>query len=140
MPSADTARALLAGLIAGAVGALATTAIILIAIANDERWHRHQQHPRIPLALLGVIFVNTLMLAWTALGLILGAAYLQVEAARANDGLGTPNQLFTLMIGGIVLLIMLTTGYVRGQLTKPMWATAMVAMMTFGMLLPMLAR
>ena len=31
-------------------------------------WRRQQQRPHIPLALLGVVFVNALMLAWTALG------------------------------------------------------------------------
>ena len=140
MPDADTARALLAGAIAGAAGALASTAIAVIAIVRDERWYLRPQSLRVPLPLLGVVFVNALMLAWTALGLLLGAAYLRVGASHAAGGPGSPNWLFTLLVGGAVLLLLLSAGYVRGRLTTPMWATALVAAAAFGWLLPALAR
>ena len=140
MPDADTARALLAGAIAGAAGALASTAIALIAIVRNERWYRRPHTLRVPLPLLGVVFVNALMLAWTALGLLLGAAYLRVGASDAAIGPGSPSRLFTLLVGGAVLLLLLAASYVRGRLTTPMWATALVAAAAFGGLLPALAR
>ena len=140
MPDADTARALLAGLIVGATAALATTAVAMIALVRDPRWLGRQQQLRIPLPLLGVVFVNGLMLAWTALGLLLGAAYLRAEASHPTDGLGSPNQLFTLLVVGAVVVLLLGGGYVRGRLTTPMWITALAGLLAFGWLLPVLAR
>jgi len=140
MPDADTARALLAGLIAGAAASFATTAIALTALVRDQRWQRLTQNLRVPLPLVGVVFVNGLMLAWTALGLLLGAAYLRTESAHPAGGLGSQNRLFTLLLAGAVALLLLGAGYVRGRLTAPMWGTALVALAAFGWLLPGLAR
>ena len=145
MPDAETARALLSGLIAGTAAAFATTAIALVALAHDERWRRVAPSGlpgggRVPLPLLGVVFVNGLMLAWTALGLVLGAAYLRVEATHPAGGLGSPNRLFTLLVAGAVVLLLFGAGYVRGRLTRPMWSTALVAVLAFGWMLPGLAR
>ncbi len=145
MPDAETARALLSGLIAGTAAAFATTAIALVALVHDERWRGVAPSGlpgggRVPLPLLGVVFVNGLMLAWTALGLVLGAAYLRAEATHPAGGLGSPNRLFTLLVVGAVVLLLFATGYVRGRLTRPMWSTALVAVLAFGWLLPGLAR
>ena len=145
MPDAESARALLSGLIAGMAAAFATTAIALVALAHDERWRRIVPSSlagrgRVPLPLLGVVFVNGLMLAWTALGLVLGAAYLRAEATHPAGGLGSPNRLFTLVVAGAVVLLLFGAGYVRGRLTRPMWSTAVVAVLAFGWLLPGLAR
>lgn len=145
MPDAETARALLSGLIAGTAAAFATTAIALVAFAHDERWRGVAPSGlpgggRVPLPLLGVVFVNGLMLAWTALGLVLGAAYLRVEATHPAGGLGSPNRLFTLLVAGAVVLLLFGAGYVRGRLTRPMWSTALVAVLAFGWVLPGLAR
>lgn len=140
MPDPETARALLAGLIAGAATAFATTAIALIAIARDERWHARTASVRVPLPLLGVVFVNGLMLGWTLLGLVLGAAYLRAEDAYPAGGVGSTNRLFTLLIAGAVAVLLLGVAFIRGRLTRPMWATAIVALLAFGWLLPGLAR
>ncbi len=140
MADADTARALLAGLVAGAAASFATTAIALTALVRDPRWRQRTQNLRVPLPLMGVVFVNGLMLAWTALGLLLGAAYLRAESAHPAGGLGSPNRLFTLLVAGAVAVLLLGVVYVRGRLTAPMWGTALVALAAFGWLLPGLAR
>lgn len=140
MPDPETARALLAGLIAGVAVAFATTAIALISIARDERWYARTARVRLPLPLLGVIFVNGLMLGWTLLGLVLAAAYLRAEDTYPAGGVGSPNQLFTLLIVGAAAVLLLGVAAVRRRLTRPMWATALVALLAFGWLLPGLAR
>lgn len=132
-------RALVAGLIAGAAAALATTAIVLIALTRDPRWLGRAPNLRVPLPLLGVAFVNGLMLAWTALGLVLGALYLRAESSWPGGGVASANQFFTLLVCGAVLALLLAAAFVRGRLTPPMWWTALVAMAAFGWLLPGLA-
>ena len=140
MPDAETARALLAGFIAGAVTAMATTAIALVALVHDARWRERAPSLRVPWPLLGVVFVNGLMLGWTALGLVLGAAYLQAESSQPAGGVGSPNRLFTLLIAVAALSLLAAAVFVRRRLTAPMWATAAVALLSFGWLLPGLAR
>ncbi len=140
MPDPETARALLAGLIAGVATAFATTAIALISIARDERWYARTARMRLPLPLLGVIVVNGLMLGCTLLGLVLAAAYLRAEDVYPAGGVGSPNRLFTLLIAGAAAVLLLGVAVVRRRLTWPMWATALVALLAFGWLLPGLAR
>ena len=84
----DAARALLAGFIAGAAAAFATTAIALVAVTRSPRWQaRLGAAPRLPL--LGVVLANALFLAWSLLGLVLGAVFIGVEdrhpRGRAGD-------------------------------------------------------
>jgi hypothetical protein len=138
VPEARVLEALLAGLIAGAAVAFGTTAIALVAIAGDERWVRRPPNLRVSLPLLGVVFVNAMMLAWTALGLVLGAALLRVEDGRPAGGLGSPNAAFTLAVGGSVLVALALGTFVRGKVTWPMAATAALAAGAYGWLLPWL--
>ena len=140
MPDPETARALLAGFIAGAVTAMATTAIALWAITQGARRRGRVPQPRLPWPLLGVVFVNGLLLGWTALGLVLGAAYLRAESSQPAGGVGSPNRLFTLSIVLAAVALLAAAVFVRRRLTVPMWATAAVALLSFGWLLPGLAR
>lgn len=139
MPDAETLRALLAGLIAGSAAAFATTAVALRAIVRSEQWRARAAGTAVPLPLVGVVLVNGLMLAWTAPGLLLGAAYLRVESTHPAGGLGSPNRLFTLLIAGAVLGALLVWSYLRGRLTPAMAFTGAVALAAFGWLLPLLA-
>ena len=131
---AEAARALVAGFIAGAAAALATTGLALISMSRDAAWwvrarERVAGAGKVPLPLLGVVVVNALMLAWTALGLVLGAAYLS---------LGDPARFgFLLHVG--VLAALIAAGYVRRRMTTAMWSTALIAAFAFGVLLPLLA-
>ncbi len=140
MPDEQTLRALLAGLLSGAVVAFATTAIALVAIARDARWIAIASSVRVPLPLAGVVVVNGMLLAWTAAGLVLGALYLGAESSRPAGGLGSTNVLFSSLVAGAVLLALAAAAYVRGRLTWPMWSTALVAAASLGWLLPNLAR
>lgn len=141
VPDPTTLRALLAGLIAGAAVALASTAITLVALARGRWWARLPQHQRVPLPLplLGVVFVNGLMLAWTLLGLVLGAGYLRAAERAPGAGLGSPNVRFTLLVAGAILAALALAGFVRRRVTWPLWSTALAALAAFGWLLPLLA-
>ena len=140
LPDAATLRVLLAGFIAGMAAAFATSAIALIAIARDERWLAVRPAVAVPLPALGVIFVNALMLAWTLLGLLIGAGYLKTRPDETTAALGSPHALFTAVIVVAVVALLLVGAYVRGRITWPMGATAAVAVASFGWLLPGLAR
>ena len=125
---AEVGAALLAGWVAGAAVALATTAIVLVALSRDDGWRVRFGRTTVRLPLVGMVVVNGLMLAWTLVGLALGAAYLWIDQPA-----------FT-----IAVAVMLTLGLVMWTTVwgRPGWAvlsTVGVALAAFGGLLPMLA-
>ena len=131
---AEAMRALVAGFIAGAAAALATTGMALISMSRDAAWwvrarERVAGAGKVPLPLLGVVVVNAMMLGWTLLGLVLGAAY---------DGLDDPAR-FRLFVNLAILAALVAAGFVRGRMTRAMWSTALVAAIAYGALLPLLA-
>lgn len=140
MPDEETLRALFSGMVSGAIVAFATTAIALIAMARNPRWIAMASTVRVPLPLAGVVVVNGMMLAWTLVGLVLGALYLAAESSRPAGGLASTNVLFTSLVAGAIVLALAAGTYIRGRLTWPMWSTALVAAASLGWLLPNLAR
>ncbi|MEZ4501153.1 MAG: hypothetical protein R3C39_00800 [Dehalococcoidia bacterium] len=138
MPDDRVLQALLAGLIAGAAVAFATTAIALVALSRSPSWIGRSQNLKVPMPLVGVAFVNGLMLWWTALGLVLGAVLLRFDSDRPGAGLGSPNAWFTAVIVGLVLASMGLAWFVRGRPAWPLTASAVVAALSFGWLLPVL--
>ena len=139
----DTLRALLAGFASGVATAFATTFVALYALTQQVRAGRPLPVPgwdRVRPALLGLMFVNGLMLLWTAFGLLLGALYVRAEAARPAGGLGSPNALFTVLIAAGVGVVLTIIWYVARQLHWTAWATAGVTLVAFGWMLPNLAR
>jgi hypothetical protein len=139
----DTLRALLAGFASGVATAFATTFVALYAMTQQVRAGRPLPVPgweRVRPALLGLMFVNGLMLLWTALGLLLGAAYVRAESARPAGGLGSPNALFTVLVAAGVGIVLTIAWYVLRRLHWTAWATAGVVLIAFGWMLPNLAR
>jgi hypothetical protein len=139
----DMLRALLAGFASGVATAFATTFVALYALTQRVRAGQPLPVPgweRVRPALLGLMFVNGLMLLWSALGLALGAAYVRAESARPAGGLGSPNALFTVLIVGAAGVGLTIAWYVLRRLHWTAWATAAVAIVTFGWMLPNLAR
>ena len=131
---AEAGRALLAGFVAGAAAAFATSAIVLIGMSRDDAWKarwraRLAGAERLPAPLLGVALVNGLLLGWTLLGLLLGAAY---------AGMGDPLR-FGAVAHALALAALVAAGVVRGRVTAPMWGAALAAALAFGVLLPALA-
>lgn len=130
---AETARALFAGFTAGAAAAFVTAALALRSMSRDAswlaRWRRTAAAGRTPLPLLGVLLVNGLLLGWTLLGLLLGAAYL---------GVGDPLR-FGAIVHAAALAALVAAGFVRRRVTASMWAAALTAALAFGALLPALA-
>jgi len=130
----EAARALVAGFISGAAAALASTGIALFSMSrNAEWWVRARERVAgarsVPLPLLGIVIVNAMMLAWTLLGLILGAAYLSLDDPAR----------FRFFLNVAVLVALIAAGFVRGRMTRTMWVTALVAALAYGVLLPLLA-
>ncbi len=135
----ETARALLAGFVTGAAVAFATTFIGLVALSRSGIWQRLPQNRRIPLPLMGIVFVNGLMLGWTALGLLLGALFLRAESERPAGALLSENWVFSTVVFGLAGLVLVTLAVVRGRLEWPVWASALIAIGAFGWMLPGLA-
>lgn len=127
-------RALVAGFISGAAAAFATTGVALYSMSRNAEWWVHARErvagaSKVPLPLLGIVIVNAMMLAWTMLGLILGAAFLSLDDPDA----------FRLYVNIALLLALIAAGFVRGRMTRAMWVTALVAALAYGVLLPLLA-
>ena len=127
-------RALVAGFISGAAAAFATTGIALFSMSRNAAWwvrarERVAGASSVPLPLLGIVIVNAMMLAWTMLGLIFGAAYYSLD---------DPDR-FRLFANIAILAALIAAGFVRGRMTRTMWVTALVAALAYGVLLPLLA-
>jgi hypothetical protein len=135
----ETARALLAGFISGAAVALATSFLAVVMLARSAVWQRLPQQRRVPLPLVGAAFVNLLILWWTALGLVLGAAYLRAESDHPAGALLSRNWLFTLLVVIVAASVLGGIAVVRGRFGWPVWVGALLAVLAFGWMLPALA-
>lgn len=137
--SDETLRALLAGFISGAAGAFATTTVLLVMLSRSTVWQRLPENRRIPMPLVGVVFVNLLMLTWTAAGLLLGAVYLRAESERPGGAFLTPNWTFTALVGGLIVVALAAASVVRGRVGRTPPLVATIAIIAFGWMLPGLA-
>ncbi len=126
----DASRALFAGFVSGAAAAFVTIAIALWSMSRSPRWReRAAGLERLPAPLVGIVLVNGALIGWTLLGLLLGAVYLQV---------GDP-LLFGTIVHAIALIVVLAGAFVLRRLSGAIWATAIIAAVAFGVLLPALA-
>lgn len=136
----ETARTLLAGFISGSAAAFATTFLILAVISRNPGWQQMPRDRKVPMSLVGVVFVNLMMLLWTAAGLVLGAIYLRAESERPAGALLTPNWTFTLGVTAFILVALVTVAIVRGRLGTTAPLVALIGHLAFAWMLPMLAR
>ena len=137
----ETAEALLAGFIAGAAAAIAVSAVVLVAMSHSAAWRARAAARTIaPVPVVGAFIANVLLLGCTALGLLLGAAYLRAESERPDGALGSGNWLFSVLVAGAAALALGVAGFVRGRVTWPMTAASLVGAACYGWLLPVLAR
>jgi len=123
----EAARALFAGLIAGAIAGLATTAIALVALSRNPAL-RARLPMALPLPALGVVAANAMLFAWTLVGLVLGALWR-----------GVSQPAFSIAVAVAVLALLAAAAFVRARLTWPMGITAVVAAVAFAGILPLLA-
>lgn len=136
----ETGRALLAGFVSGAIASLVTTVIFLFAIMQSAWWRRRAAgETGVSPAVAGIVIANGLLLVWTALGLLLAAAYLQVAERAPGGFLGSGSWLFSLLVLGGIVTLVVPFALVRRGLVRPLWQTAVVAAVCFGWLLPALA-
>ena len=123
----EVGAALLAGWVSGAAVAFATSAIVLVWLSRNDGWRLRFARTTVRLPLAGVLIINGMMLGWTLVGLVLGTVYLWMDQPAFS----------------VALAVMLSLGLgmwmtVRG---RPGWAvlsTVVVALASFGGLLPFL--
>ncbi len=123
----DPARVLLAGFIAGAAGGLASTAIALFALTGNAAARAHLP-AQVRFGAIGIVAANAMLFGWTLVGLVLGAVYLHAAQPAFSIGIAAA---CVVALGG--------AAFVRRRVTWPMWSAALVAAMTFAVLLPLLA-
>lgn len=128
MPEGETASALLAGWVSGAVVAFVTTGLVLLAVAREPAWRERLNRTRLRLPLLGIVIVNGMMLFWTIVGLILGAIHIGVD-----------DPAFSVTVVAIIGLGLLLFSAVRGRPGWLAWSTVAATALAFGGLLPALA-
>jgi hypothetical protein len=124
----DVLRALLAGWIAGAAAAFASTAVVVAAMARTTGWRARLSEVRVSLPLIGILVVNGMLLVLTILGLVLGALY---HAANQPG--------FSLGVALAVATLLSLGWFVRGRLEWPLWALGGILVATYGGMLPLLA-
>ncbi|HRC62538.1 MAG: hypothetical protein K1X87_09775 [Dehalococcoidia bacterium] len=138
--SDETARALLSGFISGAAAALVSTFVMLVLLSRSSVWQRLPENRRVPMPLVGVVFVNLMMLLWTAAGLILGALYLHFASGRAEDNALVPHLEFSLVVTAVIGIALATAAVIRGRLGTIAPLLALIAHLAFAWMLPNLAR
>ena len=135
-------RALLAGWVTGAAVSFISTAVLLVALvrarARGVQWLTGWE--RVRPALVGIVFVNGMLVLWTLLGLLLGALYLWARAHRPAPGLLSPNAAFTVTVVGMLLVSLGLVWFVWRRVGWPVWSISVCAAAAFGWVLPNLAR
>lgn len=133
------ARALLAGLVSGMVCALLTTALGLWAMTRSSAWRERWARLRVSPMIAGVVLVNGSTLAWTAVGLVLGAIYYRAAVHAAGGGLLSPNLRFTLIVlVSVGLALAMLLGW-RRRVGRWALTVALITALGFGWVLPLLA-
>jgi hypothetical protein len=137
----EAVRAIFAGFAAGYVMGLASlglSAFYLVRLRQHpwvKRAFPPETNPFLLLVPLSVLF----FLAWTALGMVLGAVFHLLESNEPENGLGSPNQAYT---GILILLTAALTVPLMPLLRRyraPVLALAAAFLLIFGYALPYLA-
>lgn len=124
-------RPLLAGWITGAAVGLASTAIVVIAVVRSRRWPRQFARLRISIVAFAIAAANGMVIGWTLIGLLAGAAWIASPAR------------FPLLAGAVGLAFAALYAYVRGLEDRGEAAVVLgctlVATLAFALALPLLA-
>jgi hypothetical protein len=134
----------LAGLVCGLLmGSVYLAALIYILYTDRDLYDRLRKRlpPGIPPLSIMLALVVGLPLAWCSIGAIAGALYNVAIDSAAGSGLGSSNQLFTLVIIGLTALLMLPALLLiikRNKWGWPFFATNIVFLSIFGWVLPLL--
>lgn len=113
---------------------------MLVLLSRSSVWQRLPENRRVPMPLVGVVFVNLMMLLWTAAGLILGALYLHFASGRAEDNALVPHLEFSLVVTAVIGIALATAAVIRGRLGTIAPLLALIAHLAFAWMLPNLAR
>lgn len=124
----EVTRSLLAGWLAGAVAALVSTALILLAFVHDSYWRRRLDWTRLPVPLAGFIVIVFMLLLWTLAGLLIGA----VHVSETQPG-------FSLAVATAIAAASLAIAIRRRHLDPLTWQLTLVALASYTLLMPALA-
>lgn len=135
-------RSLLAGWISGAALAFAVSAVLLVSLLRSQA-RGHNWMPgweRVKPGLIGAMFVNILILVFTAFGLGLGALYYRAREHYPSPTLLTPNLWFTLAVSLGIAVIVGVVAFVKRGVGRTAWAVGGLSVLAFGWVLPNIAR
>lgn len=123
---------LLAGWIVGAAIGLADTAILVVAVARAPRWPAQFSQFRVSTPAFAIAAANGMVMGWTLVGLLFGAAWIAV-----------PMPGFAIAVGGAFGLAGLCYAYVRGLAhrgeAQVVLGSLLLALTGFAGVLPLLA-
>ncbi len=130
-----------AGFICGYALALVSApvlAIALLRLRTESRLLNAVLPPGTPVVALVVALHGALFFFWTAIGMILG---LILGAMRhAGGGLGSANFAFTLLVASLTLALVAPVAIAWQRMRRPVLIAALVVLLTFGWLMPYMAR
>lgn len=135
-------RSLLAGWIVGAGLAFVAAAVLLVALVRSQARGRNWMPgwERVKPGIVGAMFVNILIIVFTALGLALGALYYRARVHAPSPMLLTPNLVFSLTVTLGVAVLLGATAFVRRGVGWTAWTLGGLAALAFGWVLPNIAR
>lgn len=135
-------RALLAGWIVGAALSFVATGVLLLALTRSQARGRNwlPGWERVKPGIVGVMFVNILIIICTAVGLVLGALYYRARVHAPSPMALTPNLVFSLAVTLGLGAVLAAAAFVRGGLGRTAWTLGGLALLAFGWVLPNIAR
>ncbi len=130
-----------AGFVVGyALALLAAPAGAIALVRNNDRsgFAQRVAPPGTNVVALSVVVHFAAIIAFTALGLVLGMALAGLNDRHPQDGLGSPNLVYTVMVLAITAILALPAVAVP-PLRRPVVLGALVFAIAFGWALPWVA-
>lgn len=114
-------------------------AIMLIRENHHTGFAQRIAPPGTNVVALSMVIHFAAMLVLTALGLVLGMALAGLDARHPQDGLGSPNLIYTVMVIAITVIIIAPSVAIP-KLRRPVTTVALVLLVAFGWAVPWLAQ
>jgi hypothetical protein len=130
-----------AGFVVGyALARLAAPAGAIALVRSNDRTGFAQRvaPPGTNVIALSMVIHFAALLVFTAIGLVLGMALAGLNDRHPQDGLGSPNLIYTVMVIAITVIIVLPIVAIP-SIRRPVGVFALVLLVVFGWVLPWVA-
>lgn len=114
-------------------------AVMLVRQNRHTGFAQRVAPPGTNIVALSVVIHFAAMLALTALGLVLGMALAGLDARHPENGLGSPNVIYTVMVIAITVIIV-APAVAAPKLRRPVGIVAVTLLVAFGWAVPWLAQ